>query len=89
MAAIHDEEVRTLPHLSAVAGIDGDLAIGLALHEFVQILPVAQIVRAIEQHAAADGALAGANAEIPFVAFLPRAGIAKAGDVHALAAERQ
>ncbi len=49
----------------------------------MEIFPFAQVLGAVEEHAAALAALPGSHAEVPAVGFLPRTRIAEAGHLHA------
>src|SRR5262249_54555899 len=63
------EEVRTLPHRSGLVLVAGA--------ERVQIFPVAQVLRAVEQRRAADARHARSNDLIPEAVLFPNAMIAK------------
>jgi len=83
MRLVDFEEIGALPHLPAIARVRGLPAVGNAGRERMQILPFAEILRTVEENAAALYPLARADAAVPAVRFLPHAWVAKARDAHA------
>src|SRR5208282_989316 len=73
------EEVRALPHLAAVHGIRGSLAVPGAVTERVQVLPCPQVGRAIKQNSAALLEETRAQSQVPQIAFPPQTGISEPG----------
>src|SRR5271170_3729450 len=75
------KEVRTLPHFASVDGVSHRASIPGSLREGMQVLPVAAVGGAIEQHCTADLGEAGTDAQVPDVTVFPWARIAESSHV--------
>src|SRR6266478_2304875 len=78
------EKIRALPHLAGVHGIAGILSRPLSGCERVQILPLAQVLRAVEKHTAALLEEARAGPEVPIFTFAPKKRIAESRQTRVL-----
>src|ERR1700720_2896710 len=78
--ATEREKIRALPHFAGIHGINGVLPGPLALRQPMEIFPLPQILRAIQNNVAANLARARSDAEVPGIALAPEKRIAKSSD---------
>ena len=77
------KEVGTLPHLTAGDRIGRDLTVPRSLRKGVQVLPLARILRAVEQNRSTDFRETRTHADKPGIALFPRKRVAEPDHLHA------